>query len=548
MGNTESTPSSNDQIVTKMSRQEYQQYQQFLAQKNKPPPKVRNPNTTNNTQRPLLNTIKVGTNKIDNVQTQEKNTTVKNVPVPKLPSSKQPASVDNQTFNMPLQRTNHPDPLRPQFDTHFSDSQSEIKNKFAQATNERIYSNPNSTYHPQPRMDMVLQQRQDLSNMKDDYQNIYQQRQCEMNSQYLQTMQQHGQIDRNRVNFEKSVHERETLKHNLSQKSKFNTQETTTDCANKSNDSRGGSESSTRHREYLNQLKHFSLNQDPYKLLGVTRDSNIPTVTKAYRKLAKSVHPDKGGSTEQFNQLTKAYMLILEKQKGREGEGYQGLKEEHQAYVKTQQSGNAPLGEGSQFNQELFNKMYEETRLSEPNDSGYQSWIKDNPYSSTDIEPVFSTKFNQKIFDTTFQTYKDKQTEGNEIIEYTDPQAAFGDSRMGFSTIGEGDIDNFGKHRPLDISKGLEYSDYREALSNTTLINHKHVKQREQYKDLDDIERSRDNTDFTQTQGEIEFFKKRDFEREQQEQLRRDRAEDRDKIISEKWGDWNQLHKKYLGK
>ena len=42
--------------------------------------------------------------------------------------------------------------------------------------------------------------------------------------------------------------------------------------------------------------------------------------------------------------------------------------------------------------------------------------------------------------------------------------------------IGEGEIDDFGKHRPLDIGKGLEYSDYRQVMSQSTLINHKNVK------------------------------------------------------------------------
>ena len=241
-------------------------------------------------------------------------------------------------------------------------------------------------------------------------------------------------------------------------------------------------------------------------------------------------------------------MLILEKRKGGESHqtDFQGLKQDYQAYSKTQQSGNSPFGEGAEFDQKLFNKMYEETRLSEPGDSGYQSWMKENPYHTTDIEPVFSDKFNKQVFHSTFEGRKDDQTKGQEIIEYTDPEAAFGDSKMGFSTLGEGEIDNFGKHKPIDVNKGLEYSDYRQALSNTTLINHKHVKKREEYRDLEDLERSRDTMDFTQSQGEQEFFKNREMYRERQEQERVERAKQRDHLIEEKWGDWDSLHQKYL--
>jgi len=48
-----------------------------------------------------------------------------------------------------------------------------------------------------------------------------------------------------------------------------------------------------------------------YRLLGLTINANQDDVKKAYRKLCLVNHPDKGGSTEQFNSIKKPYDFIM---------------------------------------------------------------------------------------------------------------------------------------------------------------------------------------------------------------------------------------------
>ena len=58
---------------------------------------------------------------------------------------------------------------------------------------------------------------------------------------------------------------------------------------------------------------------DPYSTLGVKRDASEAEIKKAYRKLAKELHPDKNKdnpkASERFSRVTQAYDLLTDKDK-----------------------------------------------------------------------------------------------------------------------------------------------------------------------------------------------------------------------------------------
>ncbi|PLW13655.1 hypothetical protein PCANC_18427 [Puccinia coronata f. sp. avenae] len=47
-----------------------------------------------------------------------------------------------------------------------------------------------------------------------------------------------------------------------------------------------------------------------YRTLGVSKDADIKTITKVFRKLSKVHHPDKGGCTEVYQRMTAAYSVL----------------------------------------------------------------------------------------------------------------------------------------------------------------------------------------------------------------------------------------------
>ena len=52
-----------------------------------------------------------------------------------------------------------------------------------------------------------------------------------------------------------------------------------------------------------------------YAELGVARNASAATITRAYRKKAQKVHPDKGGSVDAFAALQRAYNILSDEGK-----------------------------------------------------------------------------------------------------------------------------------------------------------------------------------------------------------------------------------------
>jgi curved DNA-binding protein CbpA len=49
---------------------------------------------------------------------------------------------------------------------------------------------------------------------------------------------------------------------------------------------------------------------DPYEVLGVDRDADPASIKRTYRRKARAVHPDKGGSHEEMSALATAYATL----------------------------------------------------------------------------------------------------------------------------------------------------------------------------------------------------------------------------------------------
>lgn len=71
---------------------------------------------------------------------------------------------------------------------------------------------------------------------------------------------------------------------------------------------------------------------DPYKILGVSRDATNEEIKKAYRKLCKIYHPDvnadspnKAQMEEKFKEIGKAYQDIMDERSGKKQDSFSGF-------------------------------------------------------------------------------------------------------------------------------------------------------------------------------------------------------------------------------
>ena len=54
---------------------------------------------------------------------------------------------------------------------------------------------------------------------------------------------------------------------------------------------------------------------DYYSILGVTKNASQDEIKQAYKKLAMKFHPDRGGDTKKFQEISQAYDTLGDQHK-----------------------------------------------------------------------------------------------------------------------------------------------------------------------------------------------------------------------------------------
>jgi DnaJ-class molecular chaperone len=66
----------------------------------------------------------------------------------------------------------------------------------------------------------------------------------------------------------------------------------------------------------------MNTNFDPYIVLGIDKDASAEDIKKAFKQKSKTVHPDHGGSPEEFDILKRAYEILTDVSKRRMWDEY----------------------------------------------------------------------------------------------------------------------------------------------------------------------------------------------------------------------------------
>ncbi|NBO60334.1 MAG: hypothetical protein EBU82_05100, partial [Flavobacteriia bacterium] len=217
---------------------------------------------------------------------------------------------------------------------------------------------------------------------------------------------------------------------------------------------------------------------------------------KAYKKAAFKAHPDKGGSEQHFEAVTRAYAYLSEILKRIKG-GRDTLKKvEAPNLLKTERTSEADAWkhvEPVRFNpdkldMDAFNKMFVETHIKDADSEGYENWLKE---TGTETQaPKFSGKFNRDVFNSMFEEEAAKTTNRDtrkNQLSVVGPQALMFNPSYGVGIGREkGDFTT-----AANDDGGLQYTDLKAAYTTENTFSGQVADVRVENRSFDQYQQSR---------------------------------------------------------
>jgi curved DNA-binding protein CbpA len=218
------------------------------------------------------------------------------------------------------------------------------------------------------------------------------------------------------------------------------------------------------------------------QILGLEEEValNEKLLKEAYKKASIRAHPDKGGSEEAFDAVTRAYAYlgeILRRVRGGRSESV-NVSEESPARLTASRDQNSEAWKMNEpvklnpksLNIDVFNKVFEETRLPDPDEEGYGDWLKrseDGPAGGSQTK--FNGKFNRSVFNETFENeLKSRSAQQNRSqLANRQPEALVMAPTFGIE---------LGRDKSEDFTganlNGLKFTDLKKAYTTDSTFSH----------------------------------------------------------------------------
>jgi len=194
----------------------------------------------------------------------------------------------------------------------------------------------------------------------------------------------------------------------------------------------------------------------------------------AYKKAALRTHPDKkGGSEQEFEAVTRSFAYLTEILKringGRSTAGVvdapTALKDSRQTDAKDWTMVEPVRLNPKKLDINVFNKMFEQTRIPDPDDEGYGDWLKKEG-GETKQGPNFGGKFNRDVFNQAFNDEAKNRGTTNAITVNV-PQAMTLAPSQGVE-LGRGATGDY----TAPANAQMKYTDLRNAYTTESAFTH----------------------------------------------------------------------------
>jgi curved DNA-binding protein CbpA len=259
------------------------------------------------------------------------------------------------------------------------------------------------------------------------------------------------------------------------------------------------------------------------EVLGIQEEVALTeeALKAAYKKMALKAHPDKGGSEEYFEAVTRAYAYLSEILKH-----MKGGKREVNGRVEAPTSLNVSRDVDAEkwkhvepvrlnaknLDMNAFNKLFEQTHIPDPDSDGYGDWLKGGDKSTSSTGPKFSGQFNRDVFNRMFDDEaKKNQRSSNSLIVHPGEMALTLNPTSGVSYVGE----RVESYTAATGSK-FQFTDLRGAYTSESTISDKVANVQVGERNLEQYRASREKAPDPFSQSELHSI--RDFENRQKQQ------------------------------
>lgn len=179
------------------------------------------------------------------------------------------------------------------------------------------------------------------------------------------------------------------------------------------------------------------------EVLGIQEEIalNEESLKKAYKRMALKAHPDKGGSEEYFEAVTRAYAYLTEilsimKSRKKNKDVDSNIRYTREQDAKQWEYQKEPVRlNAKNLDMNAFNKLFEQTHMPDPDSDGYGDWLK-----SEDKEahaPTFKGEFNRDVFNRMFNEETKKSAKSTNLIVHPGQMALTLNPTSGVDLIGD---------------------------------------------------------------------------------------------------------------
>jgi len=242
------------------------------------------------------------------------------------------------------------------------------------------------------------------------------------------------------------------------------------------------------------------------------------TLKAAYKKMALRSHPDKGGSEEYFEAVTRAYAYLAEILKFMRGgkRDTQGgkvdsasVQQRRESDAKQWEYGGEPVRlNAKNLDMNAFNKLFEQTHMPDPDSDGYGDWLKSADSKAANSQK-FKGEFNRDVFNRMFEDEARKGgKQSTNLIVHPGQMALTLNPTSGVDLVGE---------RPDSYTAApnsrFQFTDLRGAYTSESTISDKVANVQVGDRNFEQYRASRERAPDPFTQTELHGI--RDFEKRQ---------------------------------